>query len=259
MKIQYTLSLMAAAAVVLIASGPLQASVTDDRIESSAKESFVFRTFLKNDEVEIKSKEGVVVLTGTVSEESHKSLAENTVDVLPGVKSVENRLKIEGSISEKGSDAWLTTKVKTALLFHRNVSGIQTKVSSKDGVVTLEGEADTTLEKDLTSEYAKDIEGVKSVENKMSVAKRSKKSGETMVENIDDASITSLVKMTLLVNRSTDANNTQVETNQGIVKLGGKAQSEAQKDLTGKLVADVHGVKRVLNNMTVSESMSENN
>ena len=39
------------------------------------------------------------------------------------------------------SDAWLGEKVKATLLFHRNVSGIKTKVDVKDGIVTLRGEA----------------------------------------------------------------------------------------------------------------------
>ena len=77
---------------------------------------------------------------------------------------------------------------------------------------------------------------------------------DAAIESIDDASITALVKTTLLYHRSTSALNTTVVTNEGVVKLGGKAGSAAEKDLAAKLVSDVHGVKRVVNNMTVEKT-----
>ena len=69
------------------------------RIESSAKKSYVFKNYLKDDDIKIQSKDGAVTLTGTVSEESHKSLARETVAGLPGVKSVDNRLEVKGAHS----------------------------------------------------------------------------------------------------------------------------------------------------------------
>jgi osmotically-inducible protein OsmY len=259
MKIQYSLSLIAAAVAVFITSAPLRASETDDRIESSAKQSYVFKTYLKGDAIQIQSKDGVVTLTGTVADESHQSLAQETVAGLPGVKSVDNRLELKGERPAKNSDAWLITKVKTTLLFHRNVSASQTEVNAKDGHVTLRGEANSQAQRELTTEYAKDVEGVKDVINKMTVSKTSKNPGETMGEKIDDASITAQVKMALLFHRSTSILNTQVETNEGVVTLSGKARNGAEKDLAAKLVTDINGVKSVVNNMTIDESMSKSN
>ncbi len=59
--------------------------------------------------------------------------------------------------------------MKLALLFRRNVSGRKTDVEVNDGIVTLTGEASSTAQKELTAQYAKDIEGVKSVKNQMTV------------------------------------------------------------------------------------------
>ena len=77
---------------MLITSTPLRAADTDSRIESSAAKSYVFKTYLKDDSIKTDSKDGVVTLTGTVADASHKSLAEDTVASLPGVKSVDNQL-----------------------------------------------------------------------------------------------------------------------------------------------------------------------
>ena len=82
---------MLAAVVLLVFSVPVQASKVDDQIISSAKNSYVFKNYLKNDDIKIQSKDGAVTLTGTVSEESHKTLARETVAGLPGVKTVDKR------------------------------------------------------------------------------------------------------------------------------------------------------------------------
>jgi len=249
MKKMYRLVVMMVAAVALLAlSMPVYAS-KDSRIESSAKKSYVFKTYLTADDITIQSKDGVVTLTGTVSEESHKSLAQETVAGLPGVKSVDNKLEVKGTPPAKNSDAWISTKVKTMLLFHRNVSAM-TEVNTTNGIVTLQGKATSQAQKDLTTEYAKDVEGVKDVKNEMTIAKTSKKT-QTVSRKVDDASITALVKMTLLYHRSTSALNTSVTTNNGVVTLSGKASNAAEKDLATKFAKDVNGVKSVKNQMTI--------
>ena len=253
MKVMCRVILMMAAAALLAISMPVHASKMDDRIESSARKSYVFETYLKTDDIKIQSVNGVVSLTGTVSEESHKSLARETVASLPGVKSVDNRLEVKGERPAEFSDAWLMMKVKTTLWFHRSVSGFKTEVNDvKDGIVTLQGEATSQAQKDLTTEYAKDVEGVKGVKNEMTVAVA--KTARTVSENIDDASITAQVKMMLLYHHSTSALNTSVTTKQGVVTLGGKAKNTTEKDLATRLVNDVNGVKSVNNLMTIEQS-----
>jgi hyperosmotically inducible protein len=250
MKTMYRLGVMMAAVVALLmTSVPVQASKMDDRIESSAKKSYVFKTYLKGDDIKIKSKDGAVTLTGVVADNHHKSLAQETVAGIPGVKSVDNKLEVKGTPPAENSDAWITTKVKTMLLFHRNVSAM-TEVNTKDGIVTLQGKANSQAQKDLTTEYARDVEGVKDVKNEMTVAKTSKKT-QTVGGKIDDASITALVKMTLLYHRSTSALNTSVTTEKGVVTLSGKASNAAAKDLATKYANDVNGVKGVKNRMTI--------
>jgi hyperosmotically inducible protein len=238
----------------LVAGISAQSSMsTDTRIESTAKDSHVYRTILKDDSINVASNGGVVTLTGTVSSPANKSLAEETVKNEAGVKSVHNRLVVKGLPVEENSDAWIATKVKTTLLFYRNVNGFKTQVAVKDGVVTLQGEADSSAQKELAAEYAKDIDGVKSVNNEM-VVKPSENAKETIGEKIDDASITAQVKLALLYHRSTSALKTTVKTIDGKVKLTGQALNAAEKDLVTKLVKDINGVKDVINHMTIATS-----
>lgn len=242
--------LLLSVVVLLTYANPVQASSdTDKRINAAAKESYVFKTYLKDDAVKIESKNGAVTLKGSVVEESHKDLAGETVANLPGVKSVNNQLVVTQDSPAKQPDAWLSAKVKTTLLFHRNVSAT-TNVNTKDGIVTLRGEADNQAQKDLTAKYAQDVEGVKEVINEMSVAKDVAPS-RTVGDKIDDASITALVKVSLLYHRSTRGFQTKVETNDGVVTLSGNAGSAAEKDLVTQYARDVNGVEEVKNLMRI--------
>ena len=259
MKQIYPLALTVAMGALLVASPSLRASETDDRIESAAKKTYVFKTYLKDDAIKTDAKNGVVTLTGTVAESSHKSLAENTVESLPGVTSVNNKLTVKGEHPAEHSDAWLGTKVKSTLLFHRNVRASKTDVNVSEGVVTLSGEASSLAQKELTTEYAQDVEGVKSVKNDMTIAKTPAQPGETIGEKIDDASITAQVKSALISHRSTSALKTKVSTTDGVVTVSGIAKNAAEKSLVTKLVTDINGVTSVINNMTIELTAASNN
>jgi hyperosmotically inducible protein len=251
MKRIYPLAMLAAASALLVTSASLRASDTDDRIESSAAKSYVFKTYLKDDSIKTESKDGVVTLTGTVAEASHKSLAQDTVTGLPGVKSVDNQLRVKGGQPAEHSDTWISMKVKSALLFHRNVSATGTKVYVNKGIVTLQGEASSQAEKELTTEYARDVDNVKDVKNLMTIATTPASASETVGDKIDDASITAQVKSSLMSHHSTSALKTGVETTDGVVTVSGIAKNDAEKSLVTKLVTDINGVNSVINNMTI--------
>ena len=170
MKVMHRVVQMVATVALLAISMPVYASKMDDRIESSARNSYVFKTYLQNDDIHIQSVNGVVTLTGTVSDESHKLLARESVANLPGVKTVDNGLEVKGERPAENSDAWLMMKVKATLMLHRSVSGFNTEVNVvQAGIVTLRGEATSQAQKELTTEYAKGVEGVKDVNNEMTV------------------------------------------------------------------------------------------
>ncbi len=258
-KTTQRLTLVVTLASLFFINTNLYASEMDDRIEASAKQSYVFKVYLTSDDIKIQSTEGVVTLSGTVSEDSHKLLAGETLASLPGVKSFDNQLQVKSEMPALSPDAWLGIRVKSTLMFYRSLSATEIEVFAKEGVVTLRGKATSKAQKDLATEYTQDIDGVKDVKNEMVVAATPNKPGnqsmgekmDTLGDTIDDASITALVKTTLLYHRSTSALKTIVETKDGVVTLAGQAGNLAEKDLTTKFVTDVHGVKRVINNMTV--------
>ena len=256
-KAMYPLAFAATAAALFVIVTHLRASEADDKLVSSFKETYVYKTYLKDDAIKTGAKEGVVTLTGTVAEDFHKALAQDTAASLSGVTRVDNQLATQAEVAAENADTWIGRKVKLALLFHRHVNAGKTAVEVKEGIVTLKGEASSMAQKELTAEYANDIEGVKEVKNEMTVAATPEPAERTAGEKMDDASITAQVKTALFTHRSTSAMKTQVKTRNGKVTLTGIANNSAEKSLVTKLVTDIQGVTSVKNQMTVEEAKTE--
>jgi hyperosmotically inducible protein len=274
------LSTLALAAALLAPAG-LFANDADDRIEKSFKDSYTHRTQLRDSDVSVDSENGVVTIKGSVQNSEQKRLAEDTVRSLPGVTTVVNELKVKSDPKES-SDEWIALKVRSSLLYHRNVSMTDTDVRVNNGNVVLTGTAESAAEKSLAGEYAADIKGVKNVDNQITVvAKTDKERAEIHADRekaefkadkeraqakadgkydsprrdtsdkMDDASITAQVKGSLAVHRSTSAIRTEVTTRNGVVTLRGEAKNAAEKDLAAKVAKDIRGVRDVNNEIVV--------
>lgn len=272
---------------LLVSVSPLAADDRDDRIEDTFKHSHVYRSQLDKTDISVKAKNGVAVLTGTVDNEDQRRLAEDTVRGIAGVDRIDNRVRVTNEPKES-TDDWIALKVRSALLFHRNVSVTDTNVVVREGVVTLKGTAASDAEKALAAEYANDVKGVTRVDNQIQVideaeaarrkvekermvAERDMKKREADMKNregdlknrdrmrdtttagdvIDDASITAQIKSSLAVRKSTSAIRTNVTTRDGIVTVTGTAKNGAEKDLVTKLAENIDGVRTVHNDMSV--------
>jgi hyperosmotically inducible protein len=70
---------------------------------------------------------------------------------------------------QPGSDTWITTKVKAELLATKDVSGLDIKVETVNGVVSLSGDVDTQAEVDRAVATARKVDGVTRVDNRLVV------------------------------------------------------------------------------------------
>lgn len=221
---------------------------TDRQIEDAAKASYNYRTVLEN-HVVAKANDGVVTLTGIVGDRDLRTLAEDTVSNLPGVTRVDDQIALDPAFAER-SDGWIAIKLRTQLLVRCIVSAESTTFRVENGLVTLTGTANNQSQRKLTEEYAKEIDGVKSVENNI-VVNAAPVPAKTMGEENDDASISSQVKYVLLTHRATSALKTKVTTIGGCIVITGEAGNDAERLLAGKLAGSIRDVMAVTNNMTV--------
>jgi hyperosmotically inducible periplasmic protein len=76
--------------------------------------------------------------------------------------------------------------------------------------------------------------------------------GKTAGRNIDDASLTASVKSQLVMDKASNLTRVDVDTNNGVVQLGGVVDTPEQKTHAAQLAERVNGVKKVINNLQVA-------
>ena len=82
-----------------------------------------------------------VLLIGQAQTPELRARAYQIVEKVPNVKKVYNQLTVSGVTTDlaRTDDAWITTKVKTAMLMQPGLRSLQIKIVTEDGVVYLMG------------------------------------------------------------------------------------------------------------------------
>ena len=156
------------------------------------------------------------------------------------------------SAGETTDDTVLTGKVKAALIDSNAVKGHDVNVDTYRGVVQLNGFVDTQAEKTAATQAAQSVNGVKEVRNNLEVKSTVvAETGRSAGQVIDDATITAKVKAGLIADETTKAYQINVDTNSGIVELGGFVDSAAAKNRASEVARGVNGVKEVRNDLEV--------
>jgi len=110
---------------------------------------------------------GRVLLTGAVETEDMRAEAVRLAWSAEGVKEVINEMQIAQSGGATGfaRDTWITTQLKSALLFDKDVSSINYSVESVGGTVYLIGLAQNRAELNRVMNHARGMSYVKKVVN----------------------------------------------------------------------------------------------
>lgn len=146
-------------------------------------------------------------------------------------------------------DTVVTTKVKSALLGDPDTKSFDIKVETRKGVVQLSGFVDTPTQADRARNIARGVEGVKSIDDAMTV-----KDGKATLGNaVDDSMVTTNVKSALLADPDTKSLEIGVTTHIGEVQLSGFVASQAQIDHVVGITKQVAGVASVINQLAVKK------
>ena len=89
--------------------------------------------------------------------------------ITPNAGQMENEGADDRGVKDTLSDAAITTSVKTRLLANAETDGLDINVTTQNGVVTLKGEVDSEAEKTLAFQIASDTDGVRGVQDQLSI------------------------------------------------------------------------------------------
>lgn len=146
-------------------------------------------------------------------------------------------------------DTVVTTKVKSALLADSEVKSFDLKVETRKGAVQLSGFVDNQAQVDRAIATTRAVEGVKDVENAITL-----KTGTATVGNkVDDGITTAKVKSALLADPGVKSFDIAVVTRKGEVQLSGFVDNQTQIDQAMSLAVKVEGVTRVDNQLSIKK------
>ena len=146
-------------------------AIDDSGITMRVKSAFVADPDIKSLDITVETRKGEVQLSGFVDSQAQIDRAVDIAQRTQGVASVQNKLalKTPGTVGNKVDDALITTKVKAAFIRDDSIRALDIAVNTNNGEVQLSGFVANDAQVNRATEVARSIEGVKSVDNKMSV------------------------------------------------------------------------------------------
>ncbi len=258
--------------------------VDDSVITTKVKSLFVKDKYVRARNIEVKTVNGVVELSGTARSAQESSRAASIARKVKGVKSVKNDLQVSAkptaSAREKMSDkdrpattrrsdhpvddSVITTTLKTRFVKDKQVRARNIEVKTVNGVVELSGTAGSKQEASRAASIARNVNGVKSVKNDIQVlAKPTAADREKMSDKdrpattrrsdqpVADSVITTKIKALFVKDKEVSFRNIEVKTVNGVVHLSGIAKSKQESDKAVSMARDVTGVNSVRNDIRV--------
>lgn len=151
-------------------------------------------------------------------------------------------------------DAWITTKIKLALLTTEGVSGTAIKVDTVIGRVTLYGKVHSAEEKAKAETIARKVDGVQGVDNLLQVV--APEHEEAM--RVSDEHLKQQVEQALQADPSLKSSNIDVRSvNRGVVLLGGTAKTLSAHLRAVEVAAAVPGVRRVASEIQSPDTLAD--
>jgi hyperosmotically inducible protein len=153
------------------------------------------------------------------------------------------------TIGTEVDDSVIATKVRAALMSNEDVKSLDIKVKTHKGEVMLSGFADNQTQIDRSIAVAKGVEGVKGVDNKLSL----KEGKQTVGNMIDDSVVTARVKSAMLADPTMKSLDVSVTTRKGEVQLSGFVESAVQLTHAVEVAKGIDGVSNVVNHMSIKK------
>lgn len=155
-------------------AGSMNSAVSDATITTKVKSAFLRSAVLKKTKISVATTNHEVNLSGTLATDQEYGEAVTLADSIDGVTNVNaDNLKVTAS-SSPIHDTYITGMVKGSfirekLFGDKEIAVWPVSVETKDGVVYLTGEVDTTQERDNALSIAQKVPNVKSVNSTITV------------------------------------------------------------------------------------------
>ncbi len=213
---------------------------SNEELQKDVQDAIKWEPLLHAAEIGVTAKDGVVILTGTVSNYAKKLEVENAAKNVAGVKAVVEEISVKYAGIGKKDDNEIAVDALNALKLNWEIPADKVKVKVENAWVTLDGELEWNFQKDAANKAVKNLAGITGVANNIKI--KSETNDAVEKKDIEDA---------LGRNWSIDDDDIEVKVSGNNVTLNGSVESLYQKDEAERIARNAPGVWTVDNELVV--------
>jgi len=195
---------------------------------------------LRNDDIAVGVRDGVVTLAGFVDSYADKWTAERVAGRVKGVKAVANDIEVKLPLGSSRPDPDIARAALDALKWHVSVPNERIKVKVEKGWLTLEGDVDWYYQKEAAERAVRYLTGVQGVSNLITVKARP-----------TSADVKVKIKEALQRGAEFDADHITVEIEGNKAILRGTVRAYAEMSDAERAARNAPGITEVDNRLTV--------
>jgi len=187
---------------------------TDEQIRNDVLSELQWDPSVRDEEIAVAAKDGVVTLGGSVDSYAARSAAISAAERVAGVRAVADDLNVVIPSPNKRSDTDLAHQALSALKWHVQVPEDRIKVRVENGLVTLEGTVRWDFQRRAAYNAVHNLTGVRAVLNQIRL--------ETSASPAD---VQSRIRRALHRQAELEASSITVDVIDGSVNLRGQVHS----------------------------------
>lgn len=192
---------------------------TDLQLQRDVLEELKFEPSIREAEIGVAAKAGVVTLTGFVDTYVERFSAERAAERVGGVKAVADEIKVKLPGIHQRTDTEIAHAAVNALKWDVQVPDDRIKTYVDDGWIVLEGDVDWQYQKWAAEDAVRKLTGVKGLSNLIAVKPK----------KVSTFEVSQKIKDSLRRHAERDADKVTIEAKDGHVTLRGSVSSFTER------------------------------
>jgi osmotically-inducible protein OsmY len=214
---------------------------TDAELQQDVLRELKWDARVEETDVGVEVDEGVVTLSGTVSSWGKRFAAEEAAHRVRGVMDVANDIVVKLPGTPGRTDTELAHAVRNALMWDVFVPAARVQSTVSDGVVTLEGELDSWIQRVDAEKAVRNLAGVRSVRNQIVVKP----------PQVSSTEVHNAIEQALNRQAEREVKRIRLEIRNGEVTLSGLVRSWAEKQAVAGAAWGTQGVSIVIDKLQI--------
>jgi osmotically-inducible protein OsmY len=215
---------------------------TDLQLQRDVLDELKFEPSIREAEIGVAAKDGVITLSGFVDSYADKHAAERAAERVSGVKAVAEDIEVKLPGMFQRSDTDVAHAAVNALRWDIRVPDDRIKLRVENGWIFLEGDVEWQFQKSAAVAAVRNLTGVKGVSNFVQLKPK----------RVSTAEVSGKIKDSLRRHAERDADSITVESKNGRVTLRGRVSSYAERRAVETAAWQAPGVTTVDDQIAVA-------